>query len=51
MLYWGLVFFIIALTAGGLWFWGDRRRGERYGANFIFLVIFLATLVLGLMQR
>jgi uncharacterized membrane protein YtjA (UPF0391 family) len=53
MLYWALVFFIIALVAGVLGFGGIAAAASDMARIlfFIFLVIFLATLVLGLVQR
>ncbi len=53
MLYWALVFFIIALVAGVLGFGGIAAAASDMARIlfFIFLVIFLATLVLGLVRR
>ncbi len=53
MLYWALVFFIVALVAGVLGFGGIAAAASDMARIlfFIFLVIFLATLVLGLVRR
>ena len=53
MLYWALVFFIIALVAGVLGFGGIAVAASDIARIlfFIFLVIFLATLTLGLVRR
>jgi uncharacterized membrane protein YtjA (UPF0391 family) len=53
MLYWALVFFIIALVAGVLGFGGIAAAASDMARIlfFIFLVIFLATLMLGLVRR
>jgi uncharacterized membrane protein YtjA (UPF0391 family) len=53
MFYWALVFFIIALVAGVLGFGGIAAAATDMARVlfFIFLVIFLATLVLGLVRR
>jgi len=53
MLYWALVFFIIALVAGVLGFGGIAAAATDMARIlfFVFLVIFLATLVLGLVRR
>ena len=53
MLYWALVFFIVALVAGVLGFGGIAAVATDMARVlfFIFLVMFLATLVLGLVRR
>ena len=53
MLYWALVFFVVALVAGVLGFGGIAAAASDMARIlfFIFLVIFLATLVLGLASR
>jgi len=53
MLYWALVFFIIALVAGVLGFGGIAAAATDMARIlfFIFLVIFLVTLVFGLVRR
>ncbi len=53
MLYWALVFFIIALVAGVLGFGGIAAAATDMARIlfFIFLVIFLVTLVFGLARR
>jgi uncharacterized membrane protein YtjA (UPF0391 family) len=53
MLYWALVFFIIALVAGVFGFGGISAAASDMARIlfFIFIVIFLATLVLGLVRR
>ena len=53
MLYWALVFFIIALVAAVLGFGGIAAVATDMARIlfFIFLVMFLATLVLGLVRR
>jgi uncharacterized membrane protein YtjA (UPF0391 family) len=53
MLYWALVFFVVALVAGVLGFGGIAAAASDTARIlfFIFLVIFLATLVLGLASR
>lgn len=53
MLYWALVFFIIALVAGVLGFGGIAVAATDIARIlfFIFLVVFLVTLILGLVRR
>jgi uncharacterized membrane protein YtjA (UPF0391 family) len=53
MLYWALVFFIIAIVAGLLGFGGiaSAAGGIAQVLFFVFLVIFLVTLVMGLVGR
>ena len=53
MLYWALVFFIIALVAGVLGFGGIAAAATDMARIlfFVFLVIFLVTLILGLVRR
>ncbi len=53
MLYWALVFFIIALVAGVLGFGGIAAAATDMARIlfFIFLVIFLVTLMFGLVRR
>lgn len=53
MLYWALVFFIVALVAGVLGFGGIAAAATDIARIlfFIFLVIFLVTLILGLVRR
>jgi uncharacterized membrane protein YtjA (UPF0391 family) len=53
MLYWALVFFIVALVAGVLGFGGIAAAATDIARIlfYIFLVIFLVTLVLGLVRR
>ena len=53
MLYWALVFLIIALVAGVLGFGGIAVAATDIARIlfFVFLVVFLATLVLGLVRR
>jgi uncharacterized membrane protein YtjA (UPF0391 family) len=53
MLYWALVFFIVALVAGVLGFGGIAVAATDIARIlfFIFLVIFLVTLILGVVRR
>jgi uncharacterized membrane protein YtjA (UPF0391 family) len=53
MLYWALVFFIVALVAGVLGFGGIAAAATDIARIlfYIFLVIFLVTLILGLVRR
>jgi uncharacterized membrane protein YtjA (UPF0391 family) len=53
MLYYALVFFVIALIAAALGFGGIAAGAASIAKIlfFIFLVIFLVTLVMGLMRR
>jgi uncharacterized membrane protein YtjA (UPF0391 family) len=53
MLYWALVFFVVALVAALLGFGGIAiaAAGIAKLLFYIFLVIFLVTLVMGLSQR
>jgi uncharacterized membrane protein YtjA (UPF0391 family) len=53
MLYWALVFFIVALVAGLLGFGGisSASAGVAQILFFIFLVVFLVSLVMGLVRR
>jgi len=52
-LYWALVFFMIALVAGVLGFGGIAAAATDMARIlfFIFLVIFLATLIFGLVRH
>jgi uncharacterized membrane protein YtjA (UPF0391 family) len=53
VLYWALVFFIIAIVAGLLGFGGIAVAASSIAQTlfYIFLVIFLVTLIMGLMRR
>ena len=53
MLYWALVFFVIAIVAGLLGFGGiaSTAAGIAQVLFFVFLVIFLVALVMGLVAR
>jgi uncharacterized membrane protein YtjA (UPF0391 family) len=53
MLYWALVFFIVALVAGVLGFGGIAVAATDIARIlfYIFLVIFLVTLIFGLVRR
>jgi len=53
MLYWALVFFVIALVAGALGFGGvaSASAGVAQVLFFLFVVLFLASLILGLVRR
>jgi len=53
MLYWALVFFIIAIVAGVLGFGGIAAAATDMARIlfYIFLAIFLVTLVFGLVRR
>jgi uncharacterized membrane protein YtjA (UPF0391 family) len=53
MLYWAAVFFIIAIIAGYLGFGGVAvaASGIAQTLFFVFLVIFLVALVMGLSRR
>jgi uncharacterized membrane protein YtjA (UPF0391 family) len=53
MLYWALVFFVVALVAALLGFGGIAiaAAGIAKLLFYIFLVVFLVTLVMGLSQR
>ena len=53
MLYWAVVFFIIALVPGLLGFGGVSwaAAGIAHILFFLFLVIFLVTLIAGLVAR
>src|SRR5690349_9391468 len=53
MLYWAVVFFIIALVAGFLGFGGvaSAASGIAQVLFFVFLVVFLIALVMGLVRR
>ena len=53
MLYWALVFFVIALVAGALGFGGvaSASSGIAQILFFLFIVLFAASLILGLVRR
>lgn len=53
MLYWALVFFVIALVTGAFGFGGiaEASSGLAQILFFLFLVLFAASLVLGLVRR
>lgn len=53
MLYWALVFFVVAIIAGVLGFGGVAivAAGMAKLLFYIFLVVFLITLVMGLSRR
>jgi uncharacterized membrane protein YtjA (UPF0391 family) len=53
MLYWALVFFVIALVAGAFGFGGiaEASSGIAQILFFLFLVLFAASLILGLVRR
>ena len=53
MLYWSLVFFIVAIIAAVFGFGGiaSAATGIAKILFFIFIVIFIATLIRGLMKR
>jgi uncharacterized membrane protein YtjA (UPF0391 family) len=53
MLYWTLVFLVVALVAGLLGFGGvaTAASGIALVLFFIFLVLFLVSLIAGLMRR
>jgi uncharacterized membrane protein YtjA (UPF0391 family) len=53
MLYWALIFFVVALVAGLLGFTGIAMAsaGIAKALFVIFLVLFLATLIAGLVRR
>lgn len=53
MLFWALVFFIVAIVAAAFGFGGIAEASADIAQIlfFIFVVIFLVTLVMGLMSR
>jgi uncharacterized membrane protein YtjA (UPF0391 family) len=53
MLYWALVFFIVAIVAGALGFGGLAATAGSIAhiLFFLFLVLFIVTLIAGLMGR
>jgi uncharacterized membrane protein YtjA (UPF0391 family) len=53
MLYWALVFFIVAIVAAFFGFGNIAAGAETIGLwlFWIFIIIFLVTLILGLMRR
>lgn len=53
MLYWALVFFVVALVAGAFGFGGvaAASSGIAQILFFLFLVLFAASLILGLVRR
>lgn len=53
MLYWAAVFFIIAIVAGFLGFGGVSvaASGIAQTLFFIFIVIFVVALIMGMMRR
>jgi uncharacterized membrane protein YtjA (UPF0391 family) len=53
MLYWALVFFLVAIVAGGLGFGGIAAATSQIAQIlfFIFLVLFLASLLVSLVTR
>jgi uncharacterized membrane protein YtjA (UPF0391 family) len=53
MLYWALIFFVVALIAGVLGFSGisAASAGIAQVLFFIFLVIFIISLIMGMMRR
>ena len=53
MLYWAFVFLVIALVAGLLGFGGvaSTAAGIAQALFFVFLIIFVVTLLLGVMSR
>jgi uncharacterized membrane protein YtjA (UPF0391 family) len=53
MLYWALVFFVIALIAGALGFGGiaSASSGVAQILFFLFLVLFAISLIMGLVRR
>ncbi len=53
MLYWALVFFIVAIIAAAFGFGGIAAGAETIALwlFWIFIIIFLVTLILGLMRR
>ena len=52
MLYWALIFLIVALVAGLLWFGGiaSASAGIAQILFFVFLVLFLVAVVLRIMR-
>jgi len=53
MLYWALVFLVVALVAGALGFGGiaSASAGIAQILFFIFLVLFAASLIMGFVRR
>lgn len=53
MLYWALIFFVVALIAGVLGFGGiaSASAGIAQILFFIFLAIFIVSLIMGAMRR
>lgn len=53
MLYWALVFLVVALVTGALGFGGiaSASAGIAQVLFFIFLVLFAASLIMGFMRR
>ncbi|MGF7173092.1 uncharacterized membrane protein YtjA (UPF0391 family) [Azospirillum doebereinerae] len=53
MLYWALVFFVVALIAGALGFGGiaSASSGIAQILFFLFLILFAASLIMGLVRR
>ena len=53
MLDWALVFLLVAIVAGGLGFGGvaSAATGIAHTLFFLFLVLFLLALVIGLVRR
>lgn len=53
MLYWALVFFVVALVAGALGFGGiaSASSGIAQILFFLFLILFAASLIMGLVRR
>jgi len=53
MLYWALIFFIVAIVAAIFGFGGISAGAEMIALwlFWIFIIIFLATLILGLVRR
>lgn len=53
MLYWALVFLVVALVAGALGFGGvaSASAGIAQVLFFIFLVLFAASLIMGFVRR
>jgi len=54
MLYWAVVFFVVALIAGRIWLW--RNRCRRHGksqksCSSMFLVLFIVSLLFGGLRR
>jgi uncharacterized membrane protein YtjA (UPF0391 family) len=53
MLYWALIFFIVAIIAAAFGFGGIAAGAETVALwlFWIFIIVFLVTLILGLMRR